>query len=233
MTVELEDTAVDLEYAPLDHPWIPANGAPMLDLEGRRLTWIVPIPRARVRGTATLGELRARFDGLGYQDFVQTDIPPWRLPLRELVWGRALATDLLVIWNSARFRGGSDADTVTRGLIRTGTDHAREAGELELEVECWQPHDPTGDRYPDEWAILMGRRGEELVKVQLGETRLLLGDRVADVQRFGNGLERWIYRTVTGDPVEYKLFSKVSVGGTGVTAGAAHERVIWGRRRGT
>ena len=44
-------------------------------------------------------------------------------------------------------------------------------------------------------------------------------------------MERWLYRSFTGNPVEYKLLSRVVTDGPLHGALAAHERVLWGRGR--
>jgi len=68
-------------------------------------------------------------------------------------------------------------------------------------------------------------------ELRLHDTELHLGEFVADVQRFGSGLERRLYRTVTGDPVEYKLWSRAQIDGEPRDAWAAHEWIRWGRGR--
>ena len=42
---------------------------------------------------------------------------------------------------------------------------------------------------------------------------------------------RRLYRTVTGDPVEYKLWSRALLDGELRDAWAAHEWIRWGRGR--
>jgi len=84
-----DDVEIELRYSPTDQPWIPGGDGLLLERKRRALLWQVPMPCAEVNGTITLGDRSARIEGVGYHDFVQTDIPPWRFPLKELIWGRA------------------------------------------------------------------------------------------------------------------------------------------------
>ncbi len=221
------DLRLDLRYRPMDPPWVPA-GHGLLRRQGERsLRWIVPVPRAALSGTVRVAGADLRLEGssLGYSDFVQTDIPPWRLPLRELLWGRALGEEILVIWDRASFTQGKQLTHASRGLVRLGAEERREVDEVVPAVESWCEHPATREGYPLEMGLRLGE-----LDVSLDRTRLLLGDFVTDVQGFRSKTERWLYRTFTGNPVEYKLLSSARTEGVR-EALAAHELVLWGRGR--
>ena len=218
-----------VRYTPLDAAYCPADGGLMASQSGRSLRWVVPVPRARVDGTVRVqGVVLKLQGGLGYSDFVQTDIPPWSLPVRELLWGRALGPDRAVIWNRLGLRDGRGVTRTCRWLWRD--DHGpRQADALSVSFQREVDHPRTRDRYPTELTLRFEGDGGEARDLALGQTRLLLGDFVADVQRFSTEVERELYRAATGNPVEYKLLSAVD-GGGGATW-AAHEWVLWGRGR--
>jgi hypothetical protein len=231
--VSLCDVRVRLSYSPLDPPWLPADGGTLLRQNGKALTWQVPIPCARVEGEVGVGSASARISGLGYHDFVQTDIPPWRIPLRDLLWGRALGEGGALIWNRPLFRIGGDEVACCRGWSRVGSTSPVECGSIGFRLGGLRKHDGTGETYPDEMSLEfdgMGQGGGTL-GIELGRTRMFLGDNVADVTGFSNRVERWLYRTFTGNPVEYKLLSEVVSSGPFQGMLAAHERVLWGRGR--
>ncbi len=233
-TCSREGVEVELGYRPMDPPWVPGGGGRLLEQKARALRWVVPVPRARVEGRVKVGDRERSFSGFGYSDFVQTDIPPWRLPLRELLWGRALGPDTLVVWDRASFAGAGDKH-VAHALVSLDGEERRALRSFTPELGGWVEHPGTGGRFPSEvWLDLDGARGAEggvTDRLQLGTTRLLLGEHVADVQRFRSGFERWLYRSFTGNPVEYKLLSEVGAGGAPRDALAAHEWVLWGRGR--
>ncbi len=227
----LDGARAELCYRPMDEPWSATEGGVVVRRGERALRWIVPIPRARLEGLVRVDDSEIHFDGYGYSDFVQTDIPPWSLPLRELLWGRVLGPETLVIFNRVGVAsGGGGVEQVPLGLVRLGDGPARATNGLEAELAGWENHEPTSDRYPTEIGLSLPC-GKDPRRVRLHDTTLHLGEFVADVQRFGSGLERWLYRTFTGDPVEYKLFSRASAGGQELDAWSAHEWIRWGRGR--
>ncbi len=230
--LDLDGAAADLRYRPMDGPWSPQDDGVLVRRADRVLRWVVPVPRAQLAGTIRVDEREVRFDGFGYSDFVQTDIPPWSLPLRELLWGRALGEDTMVVFNRVGIAERGSIRTLPLGLARMGDGERMELDALTSEVQTWAAHEATADRWPVD-QVLRGAAGEvTLPPLRLHDTRLNLGEFVADVQRFGSGLERWLYRTFTGDPVEYKLLSRVSSGDRDLDALAAHEWIRWGRGRG-
>jgi len=229
---ELDDAEVDLRYDGAAAPWTPGEAGVVHRRGSHALRWIVPVPGARVSGRVAVGETAITVDDHGYSDFVQTDIPPWSLPLRELLWGRALGPEGIVIWNRVGVSHDGGVTPVTYALVEAGGAPRRLYTAVDAESRAWLDHDATGDRYPSELQLAFSGEGGP-ARVELDRTRLGLGERVADVQRFRSGLERWIYRTATGDPVEYKLMSRVTLDGEAFPGWAAHEWIRWGRGRGT
>ncbi len=225
-----EDVSADLSYTPLDGPWTPIEDGIVVRRGGGALRWIVPVPRARLEGVVRVGDSQIRLDGHGYSDFVQTDIPPWSLPLRELLWGRVLGPETLVVFNRVGIAVEGGVERVPLALERHGDGPSRSTVGLRAELAGWTDHPPTADCYPTELA-LDPRTGSGTPPLHLHDTTLHLGEFVADVQRFGSGLERWLYRTFTGDPVEYKLFARATLGDRELDAWSAHEWIRWGRGR--
>jgi hypothetical protein len=227
-SIDRGDLSVDLRYRPMDSPWIPRGDGILLRKGKRALRWVVPVPRARLSGSVRAGDIQTNLDGHGYSDFVQTDIPPWRLPLRELLWGRALSDNTLVVWNRVGFKNGKGTRHVCLGLIRQDNDERTAADSIEPNFSCWTDHPDTKDRYPAVLGLDLNRPEQKPAHIVLDETRLLLGDFVPDVQKFSSRFERWMYRKFTGNPVEYKLLSKMRNGSEGHRALAAHEWIRWG-----
>ena len=232
-TLSAPEISLDLAWRSPDPAWIPGEDGVLLRRKRRALVWTVPVPCAQVTANVRVGDLEAQFAGLGYHDFVQTDIPPWRVPLRELLWGRALGPEGAVVWNRPTFAGADGEYSVELGWAREGARGASIFSGVDYAATATTPHPDTGDSYPSEMTITMlpGEEGGEAVRFSLGKTRLFLGDNVADVAGFRGRVERWLYRKFTGNPVEYKLLSGAS--GTASLEGAlaAHERVVWGRGR--
>lgn len=58
------------------------------------LDWHVHQPKSAFR----LKLYQQSFSGMGYAETLETNIAPWRLPLRELRWGRFLSTTHYLVW---------------------------------------------------------------------------------------------------------------------------------------
>jgi len=83
-----------------------ALGAPFLRAGRGRLDWVVQVPDADVAGELRWPGGGMELRGRGYCDRVSTDIPLWRLPVRELTWGRIAAGDHASTWAEAITTGG-------------------------------------------------------------------------------------------------------------------------------
>lgn len=66
----------------------------LIEEQGGRLTWHCRHPLAR----AEVDYRGRRYQGLGYVEKLELTLPPWKLPIEELRWGRALFADRSVVW---------------------------------------------------------------------------------------------------------------------------------------
>ncbi|MGC4001335.1 MAG: hypothetical protein QM767_29310 [Anaeromyxobacter sp.] len=78
------------ELAPRD----PAGSATFLDAAEGAVTWSCQVPRGA--GLFTVGD--DRFEALGYAEHVRLTLPPWRLPIHTLRWGRILTATGSLAW---------------------------------------------------------------------------------------------------------------------------------------
>lgn len=140
-------------------PWPMENGAdvtwsaPRLGLEGRwaaldrpieatvlestdgSVLWRCLQPRAR----ATLTHEGERIEGLGYVEVLTLTMPPWRLPIDELRWGRFLGERHALVWID--WRGPHSRRLVwldgvaVRGAHMDTEGLASEGGEARLSID--------------------------------------------------------------------------------------------------
>jgi hypothetical protein len=89
-----------------------------LSAVGRWLSVCAPLQRTVLRGPegsvdwhciapcakVTLKDGDASLSGLGYAECLTLTIPPWRLPIDELHWGRFVAADTALVWIDWRGR---------------------------------------------------------------------------------------------------------------------------------
>lgn len=66
----------------------------LLARDDGRVEWTCHAPSATVEASVDGRPLR----GLGYAEHLALDIPAWRLPIRELRWGRALGESDSLVW---------------------------------------------------------------------------------------------------------------------------------------
>jgi hypothetical protein len=173
-----------LAYAPR-HP-AAELGHPLLADGARRLDWTVEVPDADVEGELAWPGGRLPVRGRGYRDRVWLDLLPWRLPLRELSWGRIAAGPRATTWAVARLSGGGECSAA----------------------------------WADGRAIPAASRPGTL-----GEPRVLVESKVADLPGLRLGALRPVLRRLSRDPREVKWACPASIDAfTGV---AIHERVRW------
>jgi len=93
---------------------------PFLEDGGRRLLWTVEVPDADVEGELRWPGGATALEGRGYRDRVWFDLRPWRFPIRELRWGRAVSASHATTWVAARTGHGEIAATWTDGAVAQG-----------------------------------------------------------------------------------------------------------------
>jgi hypothetical protein len=104
LTFELPGMSGALRYRPR-HPAVSLR-EPFLVSGDRTLTWTVEIPDADVEGELRLPGGTVPIRGRGYRDRVWFDLLPWRFPIQELRWGRAVAGEHAATWVRARTSAG-------------------------------------------------------------------------------------------------------------------------------
>ena len=75
-------------------PDAPSHDAVLLENDDGRIRWTCHAPSARCRMTISGRPI----EGRGYAELLVMTIPPWKLPIRELRWGRWLAEDDSLVW---------------------------------------------------------------------------------------------------------------------------------------
>jgi hypothetical protein len=106
--------AVDGEWRPLAAP----TGATLYASPDGAVRWDCRYPRARARVEVD----GAVVEGLGYVERLELTLPPWKMPIRELRWGRALTETEGVVWVDWRGDGERlhDVQWVDRAGARLG-----------------------------------------------------------------------------------------------------------------
>jgi hypothetical protein len=220
--MEFKNLSLDLVYSPRLEPWWPTERGVLLTRKSRisgDLRWHVPVPSAGVEGVISVGAVRKRVAGDGYLDVVETVIPPWRLPLAELQWGRVHLPGQTVVFNQIKTR----QDELIQNILLTETRPGSESGQrpaLDEQSFTLQagPHD-----------AMMSVRREGGFGLLLTDPKVIEKSPVVTAERFRLKSVRRLLDWVTGNPQEKKMVSRARLEFNGKTTSgeALHERVSW------
>jgi len=221
--MELNHFTIDLHYFSLDKEWIPAKDALLLKKKRGFLKWHVPQPSARVEGTIKNTFQVLKINGFGYQDIVETNIPPWRLPLAELIWGRAHCGGRTIVFNQIT--------TKKRNVIQNIRLSAGANADRPSQLE-----DTASESEDNQQYTLQTNNGDEETRIAKGGWTLLLKRRciieespVTTSDRIRSSFLRNAMARIAGNPQEKKMFSEARLSdGEKIWDGLAiHERVSW------
>jgi hypothetical protein len=108
---------------------------PFLEESGRRVLWTVEVPDAEVTGELRWPGGAVNIAGRGYRDRVWLDFRPWRFPIQELRWGRAVSASHATTWVTARTGDHEVAGTWTDGETCAGAAREPDLGRDRVLVE--------------------------------------------------------------------------------------------------
>ncbi len=133
LTFEMPGLSGRLAFA-ARHPAL-ALADPFLAEGARQLKWDIEIPDANVTGEVRWPSGGRDVAGRGYRDRVWFDLLPWRFPIRELVWGRAVAGEHAAMWVQATTRRGQVVEGWLDGAPAPEARAAVELGASRVLVE--------------------------------------------------------------------------------------------------
>ena len=230
--LDLPRLTVDLRYASAG-AWRPNPKGVLLQKGRHSLGWDVPLVRASVTGTLTQGPERTDASGTGYHDVVWTDIPPWRLPISEILWGRAHFPGSTLVWNQLTTRDGGVLQNILVKADGSLTNTRGAGGNGEARPR---------PRWIDDRQFQLrasGGHGNAILShpafsVSLKEKRVFEKSAVSTPDRIGWIPLRKALDGLSGRPTEKKILSEARLDlGGGVERGLAiHERVLWNWRPG-
>jgi hypothetical protein len=229
--LRLPRLSIDLRYTPTGDPWTPA-GDGMLIRNRNHLLWRVPYAKALVAGRLVVDSLTMEVSGLGYHDFVELTIPPWRLPIAELLWGRAHCGSFSVVYDQIMTKSGDylqhvllceekapPTNTVPCGNKLCSLQNASVEGRrFQIKTD---PADRVTMLVHDSFNLRLYRRC-------ILEDAILVTD-----ERIKPKLLKHFLIHVTDEARELKMLSEASlhIGDAAIEGLAIHERVSWGQAR--
>jgi hypothetical protein len=204
---------IALRYQSSGTAWAPTEGGLLLQRNGQYLSWNVPLPAAAADGVIRSGSKLRRVSGRGYQDIVEMTLPPWRLPIAELNWGRAHCGDYTVVFDRVRTTDGACLQYV---MLRT---EKTDSTMIESQAFTLEPEEGEHNAVlrHDSFTLHFMRRGI------LAEGEITAGGQIR------SGWLRKIVGNASGNPFERKLVADATLHFANQTfeGRAIHESVSW------
>lgn len=97
--IQLKQIYLELTYHSLESEWSLNGSGNIINKNDKKLLWIVPQPKADIKGKMIYNNNEIFLRGYGYQDIVEMNLPFWNLPIKELYWGRAHCENYTIIYN--------------------------------------------------------------------------------------------------------------------------------------
>ncbi len=225
--LQLDDLSVDLQYASPPNGWITDEDG-MLIKGKNYLSWRVPQTRATVAGILRAGSREIKASGLGYHDFVEMTIPPWRLPFAEVLWGRAHCGAYTVVYDQIKTKGG---DCLQHLLLReekagpvinsSGRDEQCALPKNVVETHSFSIHADDAD---DETQLV-----HDVFTLDLHRRLILEEGLIATDERIKPKLFKELLIRTSGEAMELKMLSDATlrIGEIIAHGMAIHERVSW------
>ena len=219
--MEFDNLALDLRYSTLVGPWQPVAEGILWQKNQKRLGWRVPQPEARVKGTIAFGSQKKFVTGLGYQDFVETNIAPWNLPIAELLWGRAHCEGHAIVFNQIKTRDGEVLQYIL--LKRASETHRDEPvpseGDISNDAFLLERDEQDGETTIAHQSFTLTLRRRSVIEESRMSTR----------ERFKSKFVRLFLDRTCGSPEEKKMVSEavLQLDGRTYRGQALHERACW------
>jgi hypothetical protein len=207
--------SVELHYDTPRPAWVPPGGGQLCGSASQSLVWLVTRPDAAVSGRIILGDVTLEINGRGYQDFIETDLPPWRLPLSQLRWGRAHCGRYTVVFDKVGMRDGSER----RFLLLDSRGERRVLRCDHLDIA------------PGAGNATILTNG--ILKLHLEHPRTIRNGPSVDSSRARPCMLSSILQRAVGAPSEHKMLTsaRLEIDGQTHAGTAIHEQVVWNWRQ--
>ncbi len=209
--VDLNTIRADLQYYSIGDSWIPTDQGRLLLVKNNFLAWHVPQPSAKVQGTISIDSQTLKVEGYGYQDIVEMTIPPWRLPVTELLWGRAYIDPYTIVYDQVKMKDGGCLQYVL----------LQKRDEPLLNDNAFSIHTDPNDHETN--------ISHNAFSLRLKQRQVLHESAISTNEFLKPKLKRNFLSKISGNPLERKIVSDavLMIDGTQYSGTALHEHVVW------
>lgn len=213
LAIQIKEIYLELDYHSLETKWSLNDSGSIIDKKGGKLFWIVPQPKASVEGKIIYRNKEILLKGYGYEDVVEMTIPFWKLPIKELFWGRIHCEDYTVIFNRLLLKN----DKLIQSLYAAKNNNILYSGNL------------YNFKY-DEKNSLTEIINAKLT-LHLKHKSIIENAPVITMERIKSTFLNRFLSQISGNPLEKKMVSDVSllIDEKIIKGYSIHERVKWGK----
>jgi hypothetical protein len=159
ISMEAEGDRVDLVFESEVPGWKPGKGAnlvpfPMMKTMG----WLVPVPRAKVRGTLTVAGKDVEVSGHGYHDHNWGETPIFHV-VDNWHWGHIVSGDLAITWSDITMSRNLGYQRACMFLVSKAGRLVYESSDIRTSYEEWHARGPYLHPYPGLITVGFGQEG--------------------------------------------------------------------------
>jgi len=210
INMSIDNTKLDLTYNRIGSPWKATKDSVIIQKNVNKfIKWSVEQPSSNVSGRISMNNVTEEISGLGYHDVVEMNIPPWKIPMKRIYWGRAQCGLYNVVYNIVISRKGKIFKYL---MVQQGGINVIQPDSFEL-TESDNVTKITG----------VG------ICLKLGHLENIENSKIADRSRIHSAIMRFFLNVTGGEPVEKKYYSSAELYYENKKhyGDAIHEMVLW------
>jgi hypothetical protein len=164
-----------LEYTAQVPGWMPGKGYTQFSNLGE-FGWVVPLPRAKVKGTIKVHNKTIPLKGFGYHDHNWISFNPIKV-VKYWHWGRIYSDNFTIIFAYIHSNEKMDNYKIKVFMLAKNDEIILSTGEFDFLEENFQYHEKTRNSYPKSLKFILSEQNEITLNVdEIIDADLLLSD---------------------------------------------------------
>ncbi|HEC41890.1 MAG TPA: hypothetical protein ENI20_03585 [Bacteroides sp.] len=150
MKLSLRDIDLDLVLSPVHHSGFDLPGMRIPETGHRALNWKPLFIKTMVSGKLRLKGDDQQVMGNGYVDYLISTLSPFKVPVRQLYWGRLHSKDCDLTYSYAMDKNG---ELVGSQMILQVGGNRIQLDKVEIQPADWKKFDPPGISCPQTYTL--------------------------------------------------------------------------------
>lgn len=226
ININQKNASIALAYSPISGNWFPNETGKIIQEGGNFISWYVPITKALVNGNIVLRNDKIEINGTGYVDVVEISMAPWKIPIKELLWGRAHCGKYTVVYDQITLRNNKkikflilqrDGIVLKEKMVSDDTNKSNIISkDPNFRINLNSDKNETTLTHP-------------YFDLKLKQNLLLEDSSVITNERLKNNYVRKLLGHFSGNPKEKKIVSDATLffENSEYNGKAIHEQVLW------